>query len=427
MTRRPKLLLLAGYFPPVRISSGSIRPWNLARCLIDLGWDVTVVTPKISIWDPSNLDNVECIKKDIEKMGIRMIYTDHLLKCLAPWRYKLPQGKLFWFFGGVLRVVTRSLGIQNWIGWVPSALHACRKLKPADVDVILATGAPFWGFEIAYCLSKRLRKPYVMDYRDLWTDNPWNPVDKKWVASQEKKLLQNSSAVTIVSPISGIVLGQKYNFNEKIFTITNGYDINDVRNVQAKEFDHFSIVFAGSLISARNTMATLFKALKVVKEKTPRSWKFYYFGPDDDIVNKEVAEWRLQEESIVHGNTPRNQVLAYQKVASLNIVLSSNASTPTLEDLGVIPGKIFELIGLKACILPIVPKGSAVESVMSDVGVKCFGHNEIDEIADFIVQCMNGYSMTIVNEDKYSWEELAKKFDQLLKNIILENPTLPIG
>ncbi|GAP18820.1 glycosyltransferase [Levilinea saccharolytica] len=419
MTRRPKLLLLAGYFPPVRISSGSIRPWNLARCLIDLGWDVTVVTPKISIWDLSNLDNVECIKNDIEKMGIRMIYTDHLLKCLAPWRYKLPQGKLFWFFGGVLRVVTRSLGIQNWIGWVPSALHACRKLKPADVDVILATGAPFWGFEVAYRLSKRLNKPYIMDYRDLWTNNPWSPINRKWVMKQERKLLKKSAAVTIVSPISGTVLENKYGITGKVFTITNGYDINDIQNIQAKSFDHFSIIFSGSLISAKMTLATIFRVLRTIKQKerTPK-WKFHYFGVNTDVVKNEIAEWGLQKDSVIHGNCPRKEVLSYAKGASLNVVLSSDAGVPTIEDKGVIPGKIFELIGMEASILSIVPKGSAVESVLTEVGVKSFSHDEVEKIANFIVECMNGHEIKVINKEKYSWETLSKKFDQLLRSVM---------
>jgi glycosyltransferase involved in cell wall biosynthesis len=417
---KPKLLLIAGYFPPVRISTGSIRPWNLARCLIDLGWDVTVVTPKISIWDPKNLDNVENVKMDTEKMGLKMIYTDHQLKCLAPWRYNLPKGKIYWFFGGILRVIARFLGIQNWYGWVASALHACRKLRSNDVDVILATGAPFWGFEIAYQLSKRLKKPYIMDYRDLWTDDPWNPVSRRWVINQERRLLNKSAAITIVSPISGEVLSKKFMVNDKIHTITNGFDKNDVQNIQAKPFDHFSIIFAGMLIPPKRTLYPLFRVLNVIKQKNEITcnWKFHYFGPNIEEANKEVIECGLIQESVIHGNLPRKEVLPYIKGASLNVVLSTNSSVPTMEDKGVIPGKIFELIGMEASILPIVPKESAVESVLAEVGVECFSPDEIDEIANFMIECMNGHEVKMINKEKYSWEELSKKFDQLLKSIV---------
>ena len=414
---KPSLLLIAGYFPPVRISTGSIRPWNLARCLIELGWEVTVVTPRISIWNEKHLDNIENVKETIAKFGIKMIYTDHSLKCLAPWRYNVPSCKLYWFLGGILRKIAQFIGFQNWGGWVPSALKACKDLKPGDVDVILATGAPFWGFTIAYRLSKRLKRPFIMDYRDLWTDNPWSPVNQKWVINQERKLLQNCAAVTIVSPISGEVLGEKYKVKHKVVAITNGYDVNDVMNVKALPFNHFSIIFAGSLISARMTLATLFKVLTLVKEKSQNGWRFHYFGPNSDVVIREVAEWGLQQESIIHGNIPRQELLPYLKGAGLNIVLSSNSQFPTMEDKGVIPGKVFELIGLKASILPIVPKGSAVEGIMADVGITSFDHQEVEKIADYIMECICGYHPTITNNSMYSWEELAKKFDVLLKNL----------
>lgn len=421
MQNAPKLLLIAGYYPPVRISAGSIRPWSLTRYLIDLGWEVTVVTPKISIWNPRNLDGVENVAVEIQKIGIKMIYTDHLLKCLAPARYKIPQGKVYWFFGGLLRVATRRLGVQNWVGWVPSALYACRNMKPNDVDVIVATGAPFWGFEVAYRLSKKINRPYVMDYRDLWTDNPWNRVSQKWVSQHERRLLQYSTAITIVSPISGEVLAKKYNVGNKIHTITNGYDAKDVTNVQKKSYDHFSIVFAGSLISAKNTLSPLFKALNDLKRRRNDAinWKFHYFGPNTEVVNNEVVQWNIEEESIIHGNCPRDEVLQYSKGASLNVILSSDGNSLTIEDKGVIPGKVFELIGLEASILPIVPKGSAIESVLKEVGVEAFSHEETDKISNFIIECMNGREVKIINQEMYSWDKLSKQFDLLLKDCIL--------
>lgn len=413
-----KLLLIAGYFPPVRISVGSIRPWNLARCLIDLGWDVTVVTPKISIWDPKHLDNIDQVKKDIEEMGIKMIYTDQQLRCLAPWRYALPKGKLYWFFGGLLRVTARFLGVQNWFGWVPSALYACRKLQPDDVDVILATGAPFWGFEIAYRLSKRLKRPYVMDYRDLWTNNPWAPNDRKWVAKHEGKLLKKNAATIAVSPMSGELLSKKYNLTRKVRTITNGYDQIDVLNVQEKLFSHFSIIFAGMLLPPRLTLSPLLKALEGLKKKDVNYWKFHYFGPSGEKVNQEIIDFDLGENMVLHGNIPRKDVLTYIKGASLNVVLSSNTKIPTMEEKGVIPGKIYELIGMGASILSIVPEGSAVERILNEVGIESFSPDDIKGIQNYIIEYMNGRKDKIINKDKYVWENLAEKFDIVLRDII---------
>jgi len=110
--------------------------------------------------------------------------------------------------------------------------------------------------------------------------------------------------------------------------------------------------------------------------------------------------------------------LRYQKGASLNVILSSDGSNSSIEDKGVIPGKVFELLGLKAQILPIAPKSSAVQNLMFDVGVTCFDHNQTGEIAGFIIDCMNGNRMSIINEEKYSWEELSKYFVEIFSDLV---------
>lgn len=417
----PKLLLIAGYFPPVRISSGSIRAWNLARYLTELGWEVTIVTPKISVWDSKNLDNVENVKAEIQEIGIKMVYTNHLLTCLAPWRYMPSNNKILWFFGGILRRMTRFLGIQNWVGWVPSALHACRHLKNDDVDVILASGAPFWGFEIAYRLSKRLKKPFVMDYRDLWTDNPFSPENHKWISKLENKLVEHSSAITVVSPISGMILGQKYNTERKIFAITNGYDQDEIRMIEPIELDPFAIIYAGSLHPPRRTLEPLFQALQIVQQTTSVPWKFHYFGPNSSEAEQELEKWGLSDHAKIHGNTPRKEVLAYQKGAMLNVIITSSAKSLTFEDKGVIPGKVFELIGMKASILPIVIRGSSIEDVLHDVGYPCFEESDQNGIAEFVIENMRGYSIQNSNPEKYSWKELSNEFDQILRNLIAKS------
>lgn len=419
--KKPQLLLIAGYFPPVKISTGSIRPWNLTKQLIKLGWDVTVVTPKISIWDQRHVDNSSGYVEEIEDINLNMIYTDHSYQFLAPERYNCEKSRLAWFLGGCCRVIARKIGLQNWYGWLPSALQSCRSLQQSDVDVILATGAPFIGFEIAYHLGKRLNRPYVMDYRDLWTNNPWKPNKKRWVIEQERKLLNNCAAITLVSPVSAIALNRKFGFLEKSYVITNGYDPDHINRIFSRQYDHFSIVFAGSLIPPKLTLAPLLAALKYIKDLTLPSptWRFHYFGPNTDWVHHEISNWCLEDVTVIHSNLPREEVLTYVKGSNLAVVISSNSENATLEELGVIPAKIFEIIGLGVPILSIVPHGSAVETIVVDVGNGgSFASHETFEIAHFVIDCMNGKTNDQQNRDKYSWSNLAKSFDNLLRQII---------
>lgn len=167
------------------------------------------------------------------------------------------------------------------------------------------------------------------------------------------------------------------------------------------------------------TLSSLFKVLKSIEKRTDTpDWKFHYFGPNVEEVRKEVHDFGLENKSMIHGNLPRKDVLDREKGASLNIVMSSDAYSRSTEDLGVIPGKIFELIGLDANILPIVPKNSAIEKIMESIGVKSFSHGESDQIEEFIVDCMFGCQNRGVGKEKYSWEVLSREFDQVLQLVI---------
>jgi hypothetical protein len=393
----------------------------LAKELISLGWAVTVVTPKISIWRETNLDDVEYTKLLIEKYGIKVIYTGHCLKCLAPARYKITGGTISNVFGGVLRKISRKLSIENWVGWIPSTLYSLRKMKSNEVDIILATGAPYSSFVIANLLSKKLSKPFIIDYRDLWTDSPFVPVSKNWVNNIEMKIIENCSAVSVVSTGFKQLLSKKYDRNHKIFKIFNGFNSEDLDNLIPENLSEFSIVYSGSLLPPKRTLAPLLKVLKKLKsEIVTKDWKFHYFGPNSEYAYKEIIEYDLLDISTIHDNLPRREILPILKGASLNVVITSNDPCSSLLEKAVIPGKIFELIGLNASILLISPQGSSIEEISSNVGVTTFQPDKIDDICNFIIELMNGKLMYLRNKDQYSWRSLSKSFDTLLREKIIE-------
>ena len=91
-----------------------------------------------------------------------------------------------------------------------------------------------------------------------------------------------------------------------------------------------------------------------------------------------------------------------------------------MSEKAVIPGKIFELIGLNANILLISPKGSSIEEVSSNVGLMNFQPDEIEGICSHIISLMNGKFMDLRNKDQFSWLNLSKAFDKLLREKIIE-------
>src|SRR4029077_4807564 len=134
------LLFLSCYFPPVQ-TIASVRTGNIAKYLVRLGWEVTVVTPDPSIW--RNVEDPEKVSIELDREGIGRILTGHRWRCLEPIHLNCWDKDLGWFAGGVCRAIARHLGIDRSAGWNKGAERACSTLSPKDVDVILVSAPPF--------------------------------------------------------------------------------------------------------------------------------------------------------------------------------------------------------------------------------------------------------------------------------------------
>src|SRR5262249_19872919 len=133
-------------------------------------WEVTVVTPEPSVW--RDVEDPQKMTEEVEREGIHRILTGHWWRCLSPGQWNCWNEGLGWFAGGICRRIARYVGVDDEIGWIGAAKQACSILTADDVDVILATGSPFVAFRLAKSLSDRLGRPYVLDYRDPWSENP---------------------------------------------------------------------------------------------------------------------------------------------------------------------------------------------------------------------------------------------------------------
>src|SRR5215831_13239370 len=260
--QRPKLLFLAWNFPPVQ-TIASVRTWNVAKHLHRMGWDVTVVTPIIEIW--RHLDSIDKVNADIQAQGIRRILTGHYLRFLNPVHFICWNEGLGWFLTGTCRRIARSLGVDDGIGWIRAAERTCRTLNPSDVDLILSSGPPFAAFMLAERLANMLSRPYVLDYRDLWTESRRTALSLPSMANRiEARLVTGAAAVTAVFPSLAASLDSRFGIGPKLRVVTNGYDSEDLRAVKRLSFDHFAIVYAGIFYPPERIITPVLQALKRV-------------------------------------------------------------------------------------------------------------------------------------------------------------------
>jgi glycosyltransferase involved in cell wall biosynthesis len=422
---RPKLLFLARPFPPARRSSCT-RTWNIAKQLTVLGWEVTVVTPYPSVWRQA--DDPAEVEAKLRQKGIKRILTDHHWRFLAHNRFICWDQGLGRVFAGGCRAIARSMGLDNGVGWIAPAELACSTLSMGDVDVILATSSPPSAFRLAKRLSKRLGCPYVMDYRDPWTQNPHRekaPLTRR--IREEARLLSGSAAVTIVSSSWAKTLERQHGVGSKLHVITNGYDPEDLSNVKPVEFGHFAIVYAGVLYPPKRVITPVMQAIKWIKEKYDGSageYYFHYYGSHLEHVREEATRADVTDRVVLHGQVSRAEALSAVKGASVNVVITSVADQASLEERGIVTGKIFDAVGLGATILLICPPDGDAEIVIKDTALgQTFRGSQTDQIAAFLWDVMSGRrAMQPGNPAAYSWPHIAKRLDGILRGVLERHP-----
>jgi hypothetical protein len=414
--RPPRLLFLAYYFPPVS-TIACIRTWNMAVHLQELGWDITVVTPHPSVWWQVNEAATD--NRSPRTEGFSCLLTSHSWRCLSPDYLRSRNQGLGWLAGGICRTIARRLSIEREIGWYKTAQQALASLTPEDVDVILATGSPFLAFRLAQELSVRLKRPYVMDYRDLWTGNlHLARTTPARAIREEARLLAGSAAVTVVSPSWGAILDQEFGVGEKLHVISNGYAPDEMQQVEGCPFDHFAIVYTGAFYPPKRVITPMMATLQYLQdaaETTLPEWRFHYYGHFDVHVDATARQFGVRDRVIIHGNRPRSEVLSAVRGAGVSVIITSVSETFSLADNGMITGKMFEALGLDTPVLLIAPPGSdAAALVHATQAGRSFLVSETEGMADFLRALMAGQEMQTDGVSAYAWPNLAQNLNVVL-------------
>ena len=238
--RRPRLLFLTFYFPPVE-AIASVRTGNIAKHLACLGWEIEVVTPDPALFQ--SVCNVERISQGEHDLSIRRILTGHRWRFLSKGDLKPPRSAIGKQCRRAGRFLLRKILTDSFVEWYTLAEKACAAFEPGTIDVVLASGSPWGTFSVAGRIARRLKCPLCLDYRDLWTTNPHSLTSATQRTKEEEwSLLRDSAAVTTVSRMCAAAIRERCPEPSKVHVISNGYDPDDLKEIAAHSFDHWNTV-----------------------------------------------------------------------------------------------------------------------------------------------------------------------------------------
>lgn len=357
------VLVVAYYFPPLGLS-GVQRIAGFVRHLPEYGWKPTVLTAKPagyfahddSLWAP------------IQEAGIRIIQT----RSLDPTR--------FFRAGSTVRLPRESnrqvlASISNWVfvpdnklGWMPFAVRAGLRgasLKP--FNAVFSSAPPYTAHLVGSKIAQRLKLPLIVDFRDDWVGNPRHiyptPLHRQLHVRQERRVLQNASAVTTINrPILDGLQARHKHLEILGHVIPHGYEEQRDSSVTRKNHENkLRFVYTGVFYDAQ-TPEYFLRGLREFLIQHPEMRErvtAIFAGLVPDYFARLVRSLKLEQVVQYVGYLEHSSVVALQQKA--DILWMTIGSRPGASQIST--GKLFEYMGTRKPILALVPRGAASDTL----------------------------------------------------------------
>jgi len=337
-------------------------------------YDISVVTVKASYFyaDDTSLQKDVPAHVDVHRTEtldpFRLMY---FFKCFVKPSPK-NQNKISKESGNILRKLSGFLFIpDSRILWLPFALYRAIKIhKKRKIDFIITTLPPFTSGIIALILRKMSRIPYILDFRDSWTCNPYIPRISYFHNFLQSKLenfvISSALGTVFVNPNLSKYYTTKYKCLNRRQTciVRNGYDPvdfdfdNQVSDKISKHF--FRIGILGTVYSQGNSPKPLLMAVSELMGIIPQlknKLRIAFIGKWSYDFLKEANSYRLDKVLDWINYLPHKEALAVANQLDA-LALAIDSSFEGSEH--VTPGRVYEYLYLKKPILAICPKNSDI-------------------------------------------------------------------
>ncbi len=435
VSKKNKVLIITYYWPP---SGGSgVQRWvKFVKYLRNFGWEPIIYTPSNPefpeidkslnneippgievlthpIWEPYQLYKkfVGLDESTRLKTGIVQEKSNpSLAKKLSIWirgNFFIPDARRFWI--------------------KPSIEFLSNYLKIKSVDAIVSNGTPHSLHLIGLEINKRFNIPWLADFRDPWTNIDFFDDLKltSWAKQKhfqlEKKVLSTANVITVTTP------GTKDDFllnypDANIEVITNGFDEDDFKDVDAQREPKFIIAHIGVLTPSRNH-PFLWDALQELvseNESFAQNFTLRFIGSVDVSILNEISRRNLNPyleyiPQLPHSKIPES--LRRSNILLLVIRKTQNQQT-------IIPGKVFEYLAAQRPIISVGPVGSDSDQILKETkSGKTFHSESKDDLKAEILHQFEIFKKTGVtitkNADfyKYSRMNLTKNLARILDKI----------
>jgi len=255
--------------------SGVQRITKFVKYLPDYGWNPIVLTTNKApyyAFDDTLLE--ELLSKNIKIYRTDEDVTNLIKKGEKP-KIKYPNKFIKNFQSKIIQTFVQP---DSRIFWKKYAINkAAQIFEENKIDLIFATAPPFTNFLIASELSDKYDVPFVVDYRDLWVDNPYyfypTIFHKNYAIHLETNVLKKCSKAIVISRDMKNALISRYRFLKytDISIIPHGFDQEDFdKSIPEHKNENKLIISHSGIFSADLTPKYFIKAINLLFNEKPQ-------------------------------------------------------------------------------------------------------------------------------------------------------------
>jgi len=380
-----KVLFVAYEFPPEGCR-GTKRAMKFIKYMLPMSWEPVVLTvenPNYEFHDGSLLAELPSNLKINRAVTLESLFV----RTACEGGEVHDSGAAKRDLSGMPYYRRLLLGIYHGLGrffrvpdsrilWLPFAVvKGLRLIRRENIDVIFASGPSFTNHLVGVALKKLTGKPLVIDFRDAWVSDPARRVKDSWqrrtIVRMEKMAV--TVADKVVSTTEGITLDfiERYGAqNGKFITITNGYDLDDFKELKVDERENgsrFRIVHAGTLGWERNPRQFLKAVGNLLKENKEmrENVELVFVGQntpfrDGRTIEDYISENGLEKNVRFTGFVSRKQSL--EEIAGAHLLLLIIGKVPPEESfIYGISAKMYDYALANRPVLTIAEQGASAD------------------------------------------------------------------
>lgn len=397
--------MIAYYFPPGG-GVGVQRSVKFVKYLPEMNWQPIVLTANIPLGIPIDSMLLKGIAPLTTVMRVDPLFTTK--NCFSSSR------------GFISRLLCACLIPDAILPWVyPAVKMGMKIIREKKVQVIYSTSPPHSSHFVGYYLNKKTGIPWVADFRDAWLADPdrnksfHNRLRSKTIEHWQEKLV-TEKANKIISVSEGInedfLLRYPRIENDKLIIIPNGFDPDDFKDIEKKNYSKFTFVLTSSMSKPNRSPKPLLEGLKVLLSQYPEirnNFQVYLVGAYTEEQKIFLTQQNLDGVVRMFGEVSHIEALEFQVNADVNLFIYNGPGDGRSSQM--LSGKIFEYIGAGHPIMAISSPDSAACKLVRELKLGQVASPDSPEDIAMALKQMMSSSKTKVSIDMNGVEQFHRR------------------